>query len=90
LDYNQILQLYERIGQTKKCQDTPEYHSHKKELDRYDKLKSKRTGEFYQAKLRTSYSVNFYPNKLHMLTQKEKPPDKTRKFNLQDKDHRRF
>ena len=38
-----------RAGQIKKWEDTPEYLSYKGELTWYDKVKSKRTGEYYQA-----------------------------------------
>ena len=49
MDYERTVQLYEKAGQIKKWEDTPEYHSRKGELDWYDKVKSKRSGDFWQA-----------------------------------------
>ena len=48
MDYQKTIELYEKIGQIKKWEDTPESNSYKGEQAWYDKVKSKRTGEFYQ------------------------------------------
>jgi hypothetical protein len=49
MDYTKTIELYEKAGQIKKWKDTPEYFTYKHELDWYDKVKSKRNGEFWQA-----------------------------------------
>jgi hypothetical protein len=49
MDYEKTVQLYEKIGQIKRWEDTLEYLSYKDELAWYDKVKSKRTGEYFQA-----------------------------------------
>jgi hypothetical protein len=49
MDYDKTRELYEKAGQIKRWEQTPEYLSHKSELDWYDKVKSKRTGDYYQA-----------------------------------------
>jgi len=48
MDYQKTIELYEKIGQIKKWEDTPESNSYKGEQAWCDKVKSKRTGEFYQ------------------------------------------
>jgi hypothetical protein len=48
MDYQKTIELYEKIGQIKKWEDTPESNSYKGEQTWYDKGKGKRTGEFYQ------------------------------------------
>ncbi|MGB7679422.1 MAG: hypothetical protein WBL49_11490, partial [Nitrososphaeraceae archaeon] len=50
MDYQKTVELYEKAGQVKKWEDTPEYLSYKGEKTWYDKVTSKRTSEFYQAK----------------------------------------
>ena len=50
MDYQKSVELYEKAGQVKKWEDTPEYLSYKGEKTWYDKVTSKRTSEFYQAK----------------------------------------
>jgi len=42
-------QKYKDIGQGKKFEDKPDFIRYKKELKWYDAVKSKRTGDFYQA-----------------------------------------
>ena len=49
MDYEQTLQTYRNFGHEKKFQDKPDFNRYKKEQAWYDKVKSKRTGEFYQA-----------------------------------------
>jgi hypothetical protein len=41
MDYDKTVQLYEKAGQIKKWEDTPEYLSYKGELAWYDEVKSK-------------------------------------------------
>lgn len=50
MDCQKTVELYEKAGQVKKWEDTPEYLSYKGEKTWYDKVTSKRTSEFYQAK----------------------------------------
>jgi hypothetical protein len=49
MDYEKTYQLYKDIGQAKKFEDSPDYHRYTKIQKWYDKVKSKRTGDFYQA-----------------------------------------
>jgi hypothetical protein len=49
MDYQKTAELFEKAGQKKRWENTPEYNSYKGELAWYDKVKSKRTGSFYQA-----------------------------------------
>ena len=44
MDFDKTVQLYEKAGQIKKWEETPEYNVHKSEKTWYDKVKSKRTG----------------------------------------------
>ena len=49
MDYEKTIQLYEKAGQIKKWEATADYNSYKAEQKWYEKVRSKRTGEFYQA-----------------------------------------
>lgn len=49
MDYEKTIELYKNAGQIKKWENTPEYNSYRGEQAWYDKVKSKRTGEFYQS-----------------------------------------
>ena len=49
MDYKKIFQLDEKAGQIKKWEQTSEYFSYKSEKAWYEKVTSKRNGEFYQA-----------------------------------------
>jgi hypothetical protein len=49
MDYEKTVQLYEKAGQIKKWEDTPEYLSYKSEKAWREKVTSKRTGKYYQA-----------------------------------------
>jgi hypothetical protein len=43
-----------KIGQIERWEDTPESNSYKGEQAWYDRVKSKRTGEFHQERMGTS------------------------------------
>jgi hypothetical protein len=49
MEYEQTSLIYKNLGHEKKFQEKPDYNRYKKEQAWYDKVKSKRTGEFYQA-----------------------------------------
>jgi hypothetical protein len=49
MDYEKTRQLYQEIGQIKKFEETADFNRYKKELKWYENVKSKRTGEYYQA-----------------------------------------
>jgi hypothetical protein len=49
MDYEKTIELYKNAGQIKKWENTPEYNSYRGGQAWYDKVKSKRTGEFYQS-----------------------------------------
>ena len=49
MDYEKTVALYEKAGLLKKWKENPESYLHNAEKVWYDKVKSKRTGEFYQA-----------------------------------------
>ena len=49
MDYIKTEQLYKEIGQEKKFKETADYNRYKKEQKWYDDVKSRRTGEYYQA-----------------------------------------
>ena len=49
MDFDKTVALYEKAGLMKKWLDTPEANLHKAEQTWYDKVKSKRTGEYWQA-----------------------------------------
>jgi hypothetical protein len=49
MDYEQTALTYRNFGQEKKFQEKPDYTMYKKEQGWYEKVKSPRTGEFYQA-----------------------------------------
>ena len=49
MDYDKTVQLYEKAGLIKKWKENPESYLHNDEKVWYDKVKSKRTGEYYQA-----------------------------------------
>ena len=46
MDFDKTVQLYEKAGLIKKWEETSEYNVHKSEKTQYDKVKSKRNGEF--------------------------------------------
>ena len=49
MDYVKTEQLYKEIGQKKKFEETADYNRYRKEKKWYDDVKSRRTGEYYQA-----------------------------------------
>ena len=49
MDYVKTKQLYEEIGQIKSLEETADFSRYKKELKWYEDVKSKQTGEYYQA-----------------------------------------
>jgi hypothetical protein len=49
MDYNQTLETYSNFGQEKKFKEKPDYNRYNKEKAWYEKVKSKRTGEYNQA-----------------------------------------
>jgi hypothetical protein len=49
MDYEKTVQLYEKAGQIKKWEQQPESLSYNAEKNWFDKVRSKRNGEFYQA-----------------------------------------
>jgi hypothetical protein len=49
MDYEQTALIYRNFGQEKKFQEKPEHNRYKKEQAWYEKVKNKRTGEYYQA-----------------------------------------
>jgi hypothetical protein len=49
MDYNQTLEIYKNFGQEKKFKEKPDYPRYNKEQGWYEKVKSKKTGEYYQA-----------------------------------------
>jgi hypothetical protein len=49
MDYEKTVQLYEKAGQIKKWEQTPESLSYNAEKKWYDKVRSKRNNEFFQA-----------------------------------------
>ena len=49
MDYDLTATLYKNLLQTKKFEQTPEYFQYQAEKKWYEKVKSKRTGDYYQA-----------------------------------------
>ena len=49
MDYEKTRQLYKEIDQLKKFEETADFNRYRKELRWYDDVRSKRTGEYYQA-----------------------------------------
>jgi hypothetical protein len=49
MDYEKTVQLYEKAGQMKRWENEPESFSYNDEKAWFDKVRSKRNGEFYQA-----------------------------------------
>jgi hypothetical protein len=49
MDYNQTLEIYRNFGQEKKFKEKPDNNRFLKEKAWYEKVKSKKTGEYYQA-----------------------------------------
>jgi hypothetical protein len=49
MDYQKTAELYEKAGQKKRWENTPEYLSYLGQKAWYDKVKSKRTGDYYQS-----------------------------------------
>ena len=49
MDFDKTEQLYEEIGQKKKFEETADYNRYRKEKKWFETVKSKRTGEFFQA-----------------------------------------
>jgi hypothetical protein len=49
MDYNKTFEGYQKYGMGKKFEQQPDYARYKKELGWYEKVKSPRTGEYYQA-----------------------------------------
>ena len=49
MDYQKTAELYEKAGQKKRWEQTPEYNSYNAEKNWFDKVRSKRNGEFWQA-----------------------------------------
>ena len=48
MDYEQTALIYRNLGHEKKFQEKPDYNRYKKEQGWYEKVKSKRTGEYNQ------------------------------------------
>jgi hypothetical protein len=49
MDYNRTLETYQKYGMGKKFEQLPEYSLYKKEQGWFEKVKSKRSGEYNQA-----------------------------------------
>jgi hypothetical protein len=49
MDYVKNRELYQELGQIKKFEETADFNRYKKELKWYEDVKSKKTGEYYQA-----------------------------------------
>jgi hypothetical protein len=49
MDYEQIYQTYKNLGQAKKFEQQPDFNRYTKEKAWFEKVKSKRTGEYNQA-----------------------------------------
>jgi hypothetical protein len=49
MDYDKTYLAYKNLGQGKKFEQLPDYNRYKKEIDWNEKVKSPRTGEYYQA-----------------------------------------
>jgi hypothetical protein len=49
MDYERTVALYEKAGLIKKWKEDPESYQHKAEQDWYEKVKSPKTSDFYQA-----------------------------------------
>jgi hypothetical protein len=49
MNYEKVRELYQELGQIKKFEETADFNRYKKELKWYEDVKSKRTGEYYQA-----------------------------------------
>jgi len=49
MDYDKTYLAYKNLGQAKKFEQLPDYNRYKKEIDWNEKVKSPRTGEYYQA-----------------------------------------
>jgi hypothetical protein len=49
MDYVKTRELYQELGKIKKFEETADFNRYKKELKWYEDVKSKRTGEYYQA-----------------------------------------
>jgi hypothetical protein len=49
MDYDQTALMYQNISQSKQFEETPEYYCHLGEQKWIDKVKSKRSGDYYQA-----------------------------------------
>jgi|GEM_PF-697304 hypothetical protein len=49
MDYQKTYEQYQKYGKGKKFEEHPDYNRYKKEQGWYEKVKSKRTGSFYQA-----------------------------------------
>ena len=49
MDFEKTKELYEKIGQIKKFEELPEIGRYNKELNWYERVKSNRTGDYFQA-----------------------------------------
>ena len=49
MDYEQTYQVYKNLVQAKKFEEQPDFNQYKKQQGWFEKLKSPRTGEYYQA-----------------------------------------
>lgn len=49
MDYEQTYQVYKNLGQAKKFEEQPDFNHYKKQQGWFEKVKSPRTGEYYQA-----------------------------------------
>lgn len=49
MDYDRTAQVYKDIGQEKKFKETPDYNRYMKEQKWFESVKSKNSGEYYQA-----------------------------------------
>jgi cytochrome oxidase assembly protein ShyY1 len=48
MDYDKTLEIYQKHGQGKLWDNEPDHNRHNKEKAWYERVKSKRTGEYYQ------------------------------------------
>ena len=49
MDYDKTFEQYQKYGMGKKFEQLPDYNRYKKEIGWYEKVKSPRRSEYYQA-----------------------------------------
>ena len=73
MDYDKTVTLYEKTGLLKKWKENPESYLHNAEKVWYDKVKSKRTGEFWQAedliKRELYHQIGNHPTPMEKVSQ---------------------